>query len=99
MHHFDAATNRRLVRSIARALRPGGYLVIHEAIRPVRPKASGAGPVLGLFDLYFALTSESGSWTFEEMAAWQRDAGLIPRKPVRFLGGALGEQVGVKPTG
>lgn len=81
-HHFDQATNRELVRRIARSLRPGGVFAIVEIIR--RGSPSEGGQLGALFDLYFALTSESGTWSFEEMAAWQREAGLRPRKPVRL---------------
>ncbi len=97
VHHFDEPTNRALVRRIATALRPGGYLVIQEAIRRQSPTEGGqAGALL---DLYFALTSESGTWSFAEMASWQRDAGLIPRKPIRFrMLPGVGEQVAVKPA-
>jgi SAM-dependent methyltransferase len=96
VHHFDEATNRELVRRIARALRPGGYLVIQDAIR--RQSPTEGGQAAALLDLYFALTSESGTWSFAEMASWQRDAGLIPRKPIRFrLVPGIGEQVAVKP--
>jgi predicted O-methyltransferase YrrM len=81
-HHFDDATNRALVTKSARALRPGGTLVIGEALRPASP---GKGGQMGaFFDLYFALTSESGTWAFDEMSSWQRDAGLVPRKPIRL---------------
>lgn len=34
VHHFDDVTNRLLVGKAARALRPGGYLVIGDALRP-----------------------------------------------------------------
>jgi SAM-dependent methyltransferase len=81
-HHFDDATNRELASRIARALRPGGVFAIVEIFRRESPKESGQ--IGALFDLYFALTSQSGTWSFEEMAAWQRDAGLRPRKPVRL---------------
>jgi SAM-dependent methyltransferase len=82
VHHFDDATNRRLVEKSARALRPGGIMVIGEVMRPASP---GKGGQLGaFFDLYFAMTSESGTWTFEEMGAWQRAAGLVPRKPIKL---------------
>lgn len=92
VHHFDDATNRRLVAKAARALRPGGTLVIGEVIRPMSPRKGGQ---LGaFFDLYFALTSESGTWTFDEMSSWQRDAGLVPRKPIRLrFAPGLGLQV------
>jgi SAM-dependent methyltransferase len=82
VHHFDDATNRKLVAKSARALRPGGTLVIGDVIRPSSP---GKGGQMGaFFDLYFALTSESGTWTFDEMRSWQSDAGLVPRKPIRI---------------
>jgi hypothetical protein len=51
------------------------------------------------YDLYFALTSRSGLWSFGEMADWQRSAGLTPRKPMRLImgqGPAL--QIGVRPA-
>jgi len=83
VHHFDEATNRELVRRAARALRPGGVLAIGEAIRSRTP--AKANQLTAFFDLYFSLTSEAGTWTFEEMASWQRDAGLVPRRPIRLL--------------
>ncbi|WIG59686.1 MAG: hypothetical protein OJF49_002433 [Ktedonobacterales bacterium] len=96
VHHFDDATNRALVQRAADALRPGGLLVIGEVIRPRVP---GDGGQLGaLTDLYFAITSESGTWSFAEMAAWQRAAGLRPRRPLRLLTGpGAGLQIATKP--
>jgi predicted O-methyltransferase YrrM len=95
VHHFDAATNRELARRVARALRPGGVFVIQEAVRPSSPKQAGqAGTLL---DLYFALTSQAGTWSYDEMADWQRQAGLEPRKPIRFRTvPGVGQQVAVK---
>ncbi|HYN88606.1 MAG TPA: methyltransferase [Ardenticatenaceae bacterium] len=94
-HHFDAETNRALAERVARALRPGGVYVIQEAIRP--RSAQEAGQFASLLDFYFAYTSESGAWSYEEMAAWQREAGLAPRKPIRFrLAMGAGQQVAVK---
>lgn len=83
VHHFDDATNRELVRRAARALRPSGVLAIGEAIRSRTP--AKANQLSAFFDLYFSLTSESGTWTFDEMASWQRDAGLVPRRPIKLL--------------
>jgi SAM-dependent methyltransferase len=83
VHHFDDATNRALAKRIARALRPGGVYVIQELYRAGSPRE--AGQIGALLDLYFALTSEAGTWSFEEMADWQREAGLKPRKPIKFL--------------
>jgi SAM-dependent methyltransferase len=94
-HHFDDATNRELARRVARALRPGGVFAIVEILRRESPTESGQ--IGALFGLYFALTSESGTWSFEEMAAWQLDAGLRPRKPMRLRRSpGFGLQVAVK---
>lgn len=96
-HHFDEASNRDLARRVARALRPGGYFVIQDVIR--KESDSAVSSMGAAADLYFALTSESGSWSFEEMADWQRAAGLVPQKPIRLrtLPGT-GQQMAVKPT-
>ena len=75
VHHFDEATNRRLVARAAAALRPGGRMIILE---PLRSKPGG-GQLGAFFDLYFGLTSESGTWTLDEIRSWQVDAGLVPR--------------------
>jgi SAM-dependent methyltransferase len=95
VHHFDDATNRRLVERAARALRPGGRLVIGDSIRP----APGKGDQLGsFFDLYFALTSEAGLWTTEEMATWQEASGLKPMKSIRlFMAQGVALQVAERP--
>ena len=83
VHHLDEKTNRDLVRRIARALRPGGILVIQEFIRLQSPGKGGQSGAL--LELYFALTSQSGAWSLEEIAGWQKEAGLTPRKPIRLL--------------
>lgn len=83
VHHFDDHTNRLLQQRVARALRPGGYSVIFEIIRSPTPKA--AGQIGGLTDFFFAVTSEAGTWSFSEMAAWQTAAGLKPHKPIRLI--------------
>lgn len=80
VHHFDEPTNRALLTRIAASLRPRGVVVLLELIRPSSPDQ--AGETGALLDLYFALTSQSGTWSPDEMQAWQRDAGLTPRKPV-----------------
>ena len=80
VHHLDEASNRGLLQRIARALRPGGVCVILELVRP--PSPNHAGQVGALLDLYYALTSASGTWSIEEMTRWQIDAGLTPRRPI-----------------
>ncbi|HEX4962864.1 MAG TPA: class I SAM-dependent methyltransferase [Thermoanaerobaculia bacterium] len=95
VHHFDAATNRDLAQRIARALRPGGVFVIQEMIRPSSP--GSVGQIGALLGLYFALTSESGTWSFAEMAEWQRQAGLQPLKPITLrTAPGNGQQAAVK---
>jgi len=58
--------------------------VIQEPVRPTRP--AEAGQVGALLGLYFALQSRPGvqAWSVDEMAAWQRAAGLRPRRAVRL---------------
>ena len=93
VHHFDAETNRSLTARCARALRQGGLLVIGDLMRPEQPSRASAMDLF--YDLYFALTSRSGLWSFAEMADWQRAAGLMPRKPVHLVpGSGPGLQVG-----
>jgi SAM-dependent methyltransferase len=79
-HHFDEDANRELARRVARSLRPGGVFLIQEVIRG--ESGSGLSQVGALLDLQFALSSQSGTWSLEELAAWQRDAGLLPRRPL-----------------
>jgi SAM-dependent methyltransferase len=97
-HHFDDTANRELTRRVARALRPGGVFAIVEIFR--RESPAEGGQIGALFDLYFALTSQSGTWSFAEMAAWQRAAGLRPRKPIKLRRSpGFGVQVAVKASG
>lgn len=97
VHHFDAETNQALADKCARALRPGGKYVIGDLIRPGAPDGTNSMDLF--YDLYFALTSRSGLWTFEEMAAWQRAAGLVPQKGKHLvMGQGPAIQVGVRPA-
>ena len=97
VHHFDADTNVALAAKCARALRPGGLYVIGDLMRPDTPSKASAQDLF--YDLYFALTSRSGLWSTEEMADWQRAAGLTPRKPIRLI---MGQgpvlQIGERPS-
>lgn len=95
VHHFDDEANRRLCARAARALRPGGRLVIGDFIRPEPGKADQLG---SFFDLYFALTSQAGLWTTDEMASWQAAAGLTPMKPIRLRMSRVALQAATRPA-
>lgn len=82
LHHFEERVNRELLRRIARALRPSGVVVIVEMLRPASPH--DAGQVGALLDLYFALTSQSGTWSIDEMEGWIADAGLVVDRPIHL---------------
>jgi SAM-dependent methyltransferase len=95
VHHFTEAQNRDLTIRAARALVPGGLLVIQDLIRPASPDSGDqAGQVLNLF---FALTSTSGTWSIPEIQDWLRSAGLAVRRPLylRCVPGAA-QILGVK---
>ncbi len=96
VHHFDEATNRELVSRAARALRPGGVLAIQDALLTSPDKDA----VLALLaDLYLANTSQSGSKSLQEIADWQRAAGLVPLRPIRFRSlPGFGQQAAMKPA-
>jgi 2-polyprenyl-3-methyl-5-hydroxy-6-metoxy-1,4-benzoquinol methylase len=84
VHHFTVPENLALAKKVKRALKPGGIYVIGEFPRGETP---GEGGVIGATsDLYFAMTSSSGTWTVTEMQAWLRDAGFTVERPVRYLG-------------
>jgi len=84
IHHFDDERNRGLAAKVARALRPGGLFMVMDAVRisspdeVIRPSAR-LGAVL---DVYFSVTSESGTWPVETVQGWHREAGLVPKRPV-----------------
>ena len=82
VHHLDAAANADLVRRAAGALKPGGRLAILDVFRPESPGAGGqAGALL---DLYFAITSDSGTWPAGTIAGWCRSAGLRPGRTIHL---------------
>lgn len=96
LHHFDSEQIRGLAARIATALRPGGVWIIQDGIRESRRRSQRMAAAVG--DLYFALTSASGFWSFPELAAFQFDAGLRPRRPIRLLTApGQGLQIAFKP--
>jgi len=81
-HHFTPAQNVELAKRVARALAPSGLYSVGEFLRSDSPGVGGA--VAATMDLYFALTSASGTWSLKEITSWQREAGLRPLKPIQF---------------
>jgi SAM-dependent methyltransferase len=82
VHHFSPEQNADLAQRVARALAPGGVYAIGDFLRAPYPGAGGGVPAV--MDLYFALTSASGTWALDEIVSWQRGAGLTPIKTIRF---------------
>jgi len=80
VHHFSERENRDLAGRVARALRPDGVFAILDATRPRTPKE--AGQLGALLEFYFSLTSQSGTWSVQEMAGWQQDAGLSAKRSI-----------------
>lgn len=85
VHHFTEDENKALAQRVATALRPGGVYAIQDAFSA--PTAREAGQPAALLDFFWALTSTSGTWAPEQTASWQRQAGLQPRRLIRFRGG------------
>ena len=82
VHHFDAGTNAEIVRHAAAALKPGGRIAILDVLRPEKPgRRAQAGALL---DLYFAVTSNAGTWSAAEIAGWFQSAGLKPARPIHL---------------
>jgi SAM-dependent methyltransferase len=96
VHHFSEEQNGELAARVAAALRPGGVFAVLDEFRPRTPKQ--AGQLGALLEFYFALTSQSGTWAVEEIADWQKRAGLDTRRPIRFRTvPGVGIQAATKP--
>ena len=91
-HHFTAEENGRLTAKVARALKPNGVFTVIDQIAIGTP-AEARKPsrrVGALLDLFFAACSTSGTWSVDDIHAWQRDAGLKPLKTRWTMGFPLG---------
>jgi hypothetical protein len=82
VHHFTPEQNADLALRVARSLASGGVYAIGDFLRAPYPGAGGGVPAV--MDLYFALTSASGTWTLDEITSWQCGAGLAPMKAIQF---------------
>ena len=79
-HHLNDEDNRALTERVARSLRPGGCYIVQDFIRIDKPRHGDH--VGGLFNLYFAATSQAGTYSEAEIHQWQSKAGLVPQKSV-----------------
>jgi SAM-dependent methyltransferase len=72
-HNQTFEDNRRVVAQIARVLRPGGRIVIHEYL---------TGTPLDVYDAAFRLTllveTATRTYSFDEIAGWLAEAGFGP---------------------
>jgi SAM-dependent methyltransferase len=82
VHHFSASANEDLVRRAALALRPGGTLAILDVLRAESPSAGSQTGML--LDLYFAVTSSSGTWSKEEISRWTTQAGMGSARTIQL---------------
>lgn len=83
VHHFTEDMNEELCRRIHRSLKPGGVFAISEIERSSSPHSGGQMGTV--FDLFFAATSRSGTWSAQELQSWQAKAGMITKRPIRLL--------------
>jgi predicted O-methyltransferase YrrM len=94
-HHLSREQNLEVARKVFRALSPGGVFILQDFERGKRP--SPKNQMGALMDLYFALTSASGTWSLDEMRDWLRQAGFTPRRSVKFrTSPGMVQAVGVK---
>lgn len=82
-HHFSQAENRAIALKVADSLKPGGLYVVNEFVSPGDAAVPG-GLVGASSNLFFGLTSTSGTWTVAETQAWQTAAGLKPFKVIGY---------------
>lgn len=80
-HHFNEAQNLAVAEKSYRALRPGGVYCILDIER--RDRSSPSDQIGALLNLYFAMTSQVGTWAVSDMTRWLRQSGFDPQKPIR----------------
>lgn len=69
LHNHHAEENRQLVAKVARALRPGGMIVVQDFLRPDPPDAFNAA-----FSLLMFNQNGTRTYQYEEIADWLRAA-------------------------
>lgn len=83
IHHFSKKECELLSAKVAKALKPGGYFIVQEFLRPeTASKMEGLGSIL---DLFFNLSSTTGNWSLNEIKGFQSANGLQYFKLNKFL--------------
>jgi SAM-dependent methyltransferase len=84
VHHFSSEQNIAVSKKAKKALKPGGYFVIQDWLRPeTSSRMEGMGIVM---DLYFNLTSTTGLWSLNELKDFQQKSGLTHYKVNKYMG-------------
>ena len=84
-HNQTAADNARMLRKCARALRPGGLLVIHDYVRGQLPEPYGSA-----FDLTLLVEVGTHTHTLADFRGWVADAGLSAFRHRRLAPAEMG---------
>jgi SAM-dependent methyltransferase len=71
MHNHKEDDNKRLAAKIARALNPGGMVVVNDFLRGEPPDAFNA-----LYSLLFFMYSATRNYSYPEITGWLAEAGL-----------------------
>ena len=83
-HHFTDEENKLVAQKAYKALKPGGVFTIMEVLK--QDKIVYNGDMLSaLGDLFFALSSTSGTWSLQQIKSWQTAAGFQFYKKHRFI--------------
>ena len=85
MHHFSAEDNVMVSKKVASALKPGGYFVVQEYIRPQKPSTSSSELVGILTDILFNITSTSNTWSVNDIKDFQQQAALTYHKTSKYM--------------
>lgn len=84
-HHLSAEQNIAVAGKVHRALRDGGVYCILDVERLGAPSPRNQSSAL--MNLFFAMTSQVGTWAVSEMQGWLTGAGFVPGRPVRMRTG------------
>jgi 2-polyprenyl-3-methyl-5-hydroxy-6-metoxy-1,4-benzoquinol methylase len=83
-HHFTGEENKLVAAKVQAALKPGGYFTIMEVLSQDKIKKNM--DMLGAIgDMFFALSSTSSTWKFNDINSWFAHAGLKLCKQSSFL--------------